>query len=239
MGKMNFSDRLKLAMDEGGFTQGSLAEAVGMAQPSIWKLVSGGAKASKKTIQIANVLGVRPEWLSDGDGPMRIGDASHSAPLLVREKSEQYRIEDGFRIELLDVAVSAGPGAVNTNEFIEVVRTITYTPEEARMMFGNRSEEQIRMINVKGDSMSGTIEPGDLIFVDISVRSFDGDGIYAFLYDDTAHVKRLQKMKDYLLVLSDSSRYQTWDPITRDEMNRVFIYGKVIGSVPQTYRRHG
>lgn len=239
---MTFSDRLKLAMDEGGFTQGSLAEAVGMAQPSIWKLVSGGAKASKKTIQIANVLGVRPEWLSEGIGPMRFaeilpGDTSLAG--LRARTPEALGSEDGFRIDLLDVTVSAGPGAVNTKEFIEVVRTIVYSPEEARMMFGHRSEEQIRMINVKGDSMSGTIEPGDLIFVDISVQSFDGDGIYAFLYDDTAHVKRLQKMKDYLLVLSDSSKYQTWDPITRDEMNRVFIYGKVIGSVPQTYRRHG
>lgn len=239
---MTFSDRLKLAMDEGGFTQGSLAEAVGMAQPSIWKLVSGGAKASKKTIQIANVLGVRPEWLSDGIGPMRFGEGSPgdipSAGYQTR-RPETLESEDGFRVDLLDITVSAGPGAVNTKEFIEIVRTIIYTPEEARMMFGNRSEEQIRMINVKGDSMSGTIEPGDLIFVDISIQHFDGDGIYAFLYDDTAHVKRLQKMKDYLLVLSDSSKYQTWDPITRDEMNRVFIYGKVIGSVPQSYRRHG
>lgn len=239
---MTFSERLKLAMDEGGFTQGSLAEAVGMAQPSIWKLVSGGAKASKKTIQIANVLGVRPEWLSEGAGPMRFGEISPGDMPLVGDTNkmpEAPAFEDGFRIDLLDITVSAGPGSVNTKEFIEVVRTIVYSPEEARIMFGNRSEDQIRMINVKGDSMSGTIEPGDLIFVDISIQHFDGDGIYAFLYDDTAHVKRLQKMKDYLLVLSDSSRYQTWDPITRDEMNRVFIYGKVIGSVPQTYRRHG
>lgn len=239
---MTFSERLKLAMEEGGFTQGSLAEAVGMAQPSIWKLVSGGAKASKKTVQIANVLGVRPEWLSDGVGPMRFSEISlgDMPPALDRTRmTEAGESEDGFRIDLLDIAVSAGPGAVNTKEFIEIVRTIVYSPEEARMMFGNRSEDQIRMINVKGDSMSGTIEPGDLIFVDISIQYFDGDGIYAFLYDDTAHVKRLQKMKDCLLVLSDSSKYQAWDPITRDEMNRVFIYGKVIGSVPQTYRRHG
>lgn len=41
--------------------------------------------------------------------------------------------------------------------------------------------------------MSGTIEPGDLLFVDISVQHFDGDGIYAFIYDDTSHVKRLQR----------------------------------------------
>ncbi len=64
--------------------------------------------------------------------------------------------------------------------------------------------------------MSGTIEPGDLLFVDISVKSFDGDGIYAFLYDDTAHVKRLQKMKDKLLVISDNKSYAARDPIEKD-----------------------
>lgn len=69
-------------------------------------------------------------------------------------------------------------------------------------MVGRR--KNIRIINVRGDSMSGTIEPGDLLFVDITVKSFDGDGIYAFLYDDTAHVKRLQMMKDKLLVISDN-----------------------------------
>ncbi|MGQ7157840.1 S24 family peptidase, partial [Escherichia coli] len=70
-----------------------------------------------------------------------------------------------------------------------------------------RKAENIRIINVRGDSMSGTIEPGDLLFVDITVKSFDGDGIYAFLYDDTAHVKRLQMMKDKLLVISDNKSY--------------------------------
>ncbi|WP_234300465.1 XRE family transcriptional regulator [Rahnella aceris] len=230
--KMTLADRLRKAMDEAGLTQASLAEKCGISQASIQKLVSGKAKSTTYIVEISEALSVNAKWLAQGEGLMR------GAREAARLQGSDMAVS-GFRVDLLDISVSAGPGSVNTNEFIEVVRTITYTPEEARMMFGNRSEEQIRMINVKGDSMSGTIEPGDLIFVDISVQSFDGDGIYAFLYDDTAHVKRLQKMKDYLLVLSDSPRYQTWDPITRDEMNRVFIYGKVIGSVPQTYRRHG
>ncbi|QQN37873.1 helix-turn-helix transcriptional regulator (plasmid) [Rahnella aceris] len=229
---MTLADRLRKAMDEAGLTQASLAEKCGISQASIQKLVSGKAKSTTYIVEISEALSVNAKWLAQGEGLMR------GAREAARLQGSDMAVS-GFRVDLLDISVSAGPGSVNTNEFIEVVRTITYTPEEARMMFGNRSEEQIRMINVKGDSMSGTIEPGDLIFVDISVQSFDGDGIYAFLYDDTAHVKRLQKMKDYLLVLSDSPRYQTWDPITRDEMNRVFIYGKVIGSVPQTYRRHG
>lgn len=229
---MTLAERLKNAMAEAGLTQADLADKCGISQASIQKLVSGKAKSTTFIVQISEALGVNVKWLAQGDEPMR-GDS-----VIGNQRGLDFMVP-GFRIDLLDISVSAGPGAVNTKEFIEIVRTITYSPEEARMMFGNRSEEQIRMINVKGDSMSGTIEPGDLIFVDISVQQFDGDGIYAFLYDDTAHVKRLQKMKDYLLVLSDNSKYQTWDPITRDEMNRVYIYGKVIGSVPQTYRRHG
>ena len=143
-----------------------------------------------------------------------------------------------YRVEVLNLSVSAGPGAV-ISEFVEILRSVEYSPEDARLMFDGRKQEQVRIINVRGDSMSGTIEPGDLLFVDISVNSFDGDGIYAFLYDDTAHVKRLQKMKDKLLVISDNKSYTPWDPIERDEMNRVFVFGKVIGSMPQTYRKHG
>ena len=124
-------------------------------------------------------------------------------------------------------------------EFVEVLRSVEYSFDDARHMFDDRKAENIRIINVRGDSMSGTIEPGDLLFVDITVKSFDGDGIYAFLYDDTAHVKRLQMMKDKLLVISDNKSYSPWDPIEKDEMNRVFIFGKVIGSMPQTYRKHG
>ncbi len=143
-----------------------------------------------------------------------------------------------FRIDVLDLAVSAGDGAVN-NEFVEVLRSVEYSVEDARQMFNGRKASQIRIINVRGDSMSGTIEPGDLLFIDISVQKYDGDGIYAFLYDDTSHVKRLQMMKDKLLVISDNKTYAPWEPIERDEMNRVFVFGKVIGSMPQTYRKHG
>ncbi|WP_410317948.1 helix-turn-helix transcriptional regulator [Klebsiella pneumoniae] len=154
------------------------------------------------------------------------------------DKKPSHINHDVFRVDILDLAVSAGPGVVN-QEFVEILRSVEYAPAEARHMFDGRKAENIRIINVRGDSMSGTIEPGDLLFVDISVKSFDGDGIYAFLYDDTAHVKRLQKMKDKLLVISDNKSYAAWDPIEKDEMNRVFVFGKVIGSMPQTYRKHG
>lgn len=231
---MGFSERLDLAMKEAGYTQGKLAKDVGMAQSSVNKLLNG-ANGSRKTVEIASVLGVRPEWLSTGDGPMR---SSFSA----REPEAQYLVrknrDDVFRLDVLDISVSAGPGVINS-EFVEVLRSVEYSVEDARHMFNGRKQEQIRIINVRGDSMSGTIEPGDLLFVDISVQNFDGDGIYAFIYDETAHVKRLQKMKDKILVISDNKTYTPWEPIEKEEANRMLIFGKVIGSMPQTYRKHG
>ncbi|HGN8722474.1 MULTISPECIES: XRE family transcriptional regulator [Enterobacter cloacae complex] len=234
MKKETLAERLNQAMELSGMSQGALAKASGVAQPTIWRLTSGNARGSTKIVEIANALGVRSEWLSTGVGPMR---EDSQMPAISHTKTEPGRT-DTFRIEALDFYVSAGPGAINS-EFVEVLRSVEYSVEDARQMFNGRKAEQIRIINVRGDSMSGTIEPGDLLFVDISVQHFDGDGIYAFIYDDTSHVKRLQKMKDKLLVISDNQTYRPWDPIEKEEMNRILVFGKVIGSMPQTYRKHG
>lgn len=211
-------------------TQKTLGDAVGVSQAAIQKIETGRAAQTTKLLDIAKALRVRPEWLSSGTGTMRADGEDDKKPSHINH--------DVFRVDILDLAVSAGPGVVN-QEFVEILRSVEYAPAEARHMFDGRKAENIRIINVRGDSMSGTIEPGDLLFVDISVKSFDGDGIYAFLYDDTAHVKRLQKMKDKLLVISDNKSYAPWDPIEKEEMNRVLVFGKVIGSMPQTYRKHG
>ncbi|EPJ8234849.1 XRE family transcriptional regulator [Klebsiella pneumoniae] len=228
--KTTLAERLREARKAAGMTQKTLGDAVGVSQAAIQKIETGRAAQTTKLLDIAKALRVRPEWLSSGTGTMRADGEDDKKPSHINH--------DVFRVDILDLAVSAGPGVVN-QEFVEILRSVEYAPAEARHMFDGRKAENIRIINVRGDSMSGTIEPGDLLFVDISVKSFDGDGIYAFLYDETAHVKRLQKMKDKLLVISDNKSYAAWDPIEKDEMNRVFVFGKVIGSMPQTYRKHG
>ncbi|HDB9894038.1 TPA: helix-turn-helix transcriptional regulator [Escherichia coli] len=228
--KTTLSERLKEARLARGLTQKALGDLVGVSQAAIQKIETGKANQTTKIVEIANALGVRAEWLSSGVGNM---PDSTVQPIQTTVSHSKY-----FKIDVLDIEVSAGPGVIN-REFVEVLRSVEYSFDDARHMFDGRKAENIRIINVRGDSMSGTIEPGDLLFVDITVKSFDGDGIYAFLYDDTAHVKRLQMMKDKLLVISDNKSYSPWDPIEKDEMNRVFIFGKVIGSMPQTYRKHG
>lgn len=229
--RKEFSQRLALACDKAGFAahgrQAEIAKRMKLTPKAVSKWFNGESIPRRGTLQmLASLIGTSASYL--------LGDATNDGI----ETGHFSHPPDVFRLDVLDLAVSAGPGVIN-QEFVEILHSVEYAQAEARHMFDGRKAENIRIINVRGDSMSGTIEPGDLLFVDISVKSFDGDGIYAFLYDETAHVKRLQKMKDKLLVISDNKIYAPWDPIEKDEMNRVFVFGKIIGSMPQTYRKHG
>lgn len=145
--------------------------------------------------------------------------------------------KDVYRIDVLDVSASAGDGAPS-KDVVEVIRSIEYVPDQARVIFGNRPESSVKLINVRGDSMEGTIEPGDLIFVDIAVSCFDGDGIYVFDYNGDMFVKRLQKVKSELIVISDNPRYREWT-ISAEEMDMFHVAGRVMLSQSQQYRRHG
>ena len=192
--RKEFSKRLALACDKAGLMphgrQAEIAKRMKLTPKAVSKWFNGESIPRRGTLQaLASLIGTSSSFLLgdvDEDG-IDLGVASNR--------------KDAFRIDVLDISVSAGQGVIN-QEFVEILHSVEYAPAEARHMFDGRKSESIRIINVRGDSMSGTIEPGDLLFVDISVKSFDGDGIYAFLYDETAHVKRLQKMKDKLLVIS-------------------------------------
>ncbi|MCM8196840.1 XRE family transcriptional regulator [Enterobacter hormaechei] len=228
---MGFSERLAQAMKHAGYTQGRLAKDVGMAQSSVNKLLKE-ANGSRKTVEIASVLGVRPEWLSTGEGEM----ASSS----VRETTALYQVKPSlngiFRVDVLDVKASAGPGSIVTSDFIETIRAIEYTTEQARALFGNRPAAHVKVITVNGDSMDGTISPGDQIFVDTGVTHFDGDGVYVFVFGKTLHVKRLQMQRDRLAVISDNPIYEKWYVEPEDE-DAFYVMAKVLLRQSVDYKR--
>lgn len=228
---MGFSERLAQAMKYAGYTQGRLAKDVGMAQSSVNKLLKE-ANGSRKTVEIASVLGVRPEWLSTGEGEM----ASSSA----REPSALYQVKPSlngiYRVDVLDVKASAGPGSIVTSDFVETIRAIEYTTEQARALFGNRPATHVKVITVNGDSMDGTISPGDQIFVDTGVTHFDGDGVYVFVFGKTLHVKRLQMQRDRLAVISDNPIYEKWYVEPEDE-DAFYVMAKVLLRQSIDYKR--
>ncbi|HGM5387451.1 S24 family peptidase [Serratia sp. 201] len=178
---------------------------------------------------------------SFGEKAARRLEQSYGMPSGFLDGTDDERIAEqesqNFKIEVLDVQASAGPGVINS-EVVQTIRSIEYTDDHAVQMFGGKQASQIKMITVDGDSMAGTIELGDAIFVDVSKDYFSGDGIYVFLYKNHLHVKRLQMLPDHLLVHSDNPEYVDW-VITEENENKLKVIGKVLLSQSQAFKRHG
>lgn len=64
------AERLVIARKRMGISQAELARPIGLSPQTIQQLESGKNKSSRRLVDIANTLHVRPEWLQRGDGEM-------------------------------------------------------------------------------------------------------------------------------------------------------------------------
>lgn len=231
---MNIGSRIRQLRLAKNLKIAELAEAVGVDAANISRLETGKQKQfSEQTLnRLAQALSVSvPDLFTSVENKSTVYKNSGS-------DTPSLKVADVFRVEVLDVSASAGAGHIQGSDVIDVIHAIEYSNDQALAMFGGRTSSGVKVINVRGDSMASTIEPGDLIFVDVNVNEFDGDGIYVFGFDGKVYVKRLQMIPDQLLVISDNPMYREWN-ITKDNEHRFHIYGKVLISQSQSFKRHG
>ncbi|MCH6710463.1 transcriptional regulator [Escherichia coli] len=231
---MNIGNRVRSLRLAKNLKIAELADAVGVDAANISRLETGKQKqfTEQSLTRIAQALGVKViDLFTSGEIDTTVYKNSNDALASTEGK-------DVFRVEVLDVSASAGSGHIQGSDIIDVIHAIEYSNDQALTMFGGRSSSVVKVINVRGDSMSPTIEPGDLIFVDVSINEFDGDGIYTFGFDGKIYVKRLQMIPDQLLVISDNPKYREWS-INKENEYRFYIYGKVLISQSQSFKRHG
>lgn len=229
---MKIGDKIRQIRKANKMTLSELALRVDSDVGNLSRLERGMQGYSDTLIQkIAEALGVPVAELFSSTEASDTVDTYSVGSIIKKGRNDVYRID------VLDVSASAGDGAAS-KDVVEVIRSIEYVPDQARVIFGNRPESSVKLINVRGDSMEGTIEPGDLIFVDVGVSVFDGDGIYVFSFNGDMFVKRLQKVKSQLIVISDNPRYREWT-ISEEEMYMFHVAGRVMLSQSQQFRRHG
>lgn len=104
-----------------------------------------------------------------------------------RTRSEKKR---RIKIDILDVTPSAGPGGVPV-DYPVVEDYLEVNIEWAQKNLGGHLKD-FRVLPVSGDSMSPTINDGDLVFVDTSVKAFEREGIYVIIWNERLLIKRLR-----------------------------------------------
>ncbi|OOF51943.1 transcriptional regulator [Rodentibacter genomosp. 1] len=223
----DLATRLQDKLYEQRLSVNAFSKKVGVSQQAISKIIRGETLNPKNILEIAAALGVNAHWLKTGEG-------EPDSQSVIRVVNMQEPInQNTVRVEILEVEASAGNGVFLTGTEQGLLAQ-EFDIDFFREKFGRSNSNTLKIITVCGDSMYPTLSSGDILYVDISERSFSFDGLYVFTYGEQIFIKRLQKVGHKLLVISDNPAYEKWE-ITDDE--GLFIHGRVVFSLPMEMRK--
>ena len=217
----SFADRLVQRMTDVGVDIKQLSEGVGVTYEMARRYTLGSAKPrDDKMERVAEVVQSTPVYLDYGVRADGTVDKMATDTVTVRQ---------------IEAFASAGNGYIN-NPFPEVIRSIEIPQDRIYEMFGRRTLEGVVIINADGDSMTPTLNPKDLLFIDTKVGQFTGDGIYVFNFEGSTFIKRMQKVKGRkLAVISDNDFYPPFH-IEEHEMHELYFHGKLLISIPMNIK---
>lgn len=117
-------------------------------------------------------------------------------------------IGDEIRIAHYDVQGAMGTGKL-VHDFPEMFRDVTVSQQHLKELgVTYKDPAHLKLITGDGQSMEPTIQDKDPLIADASIREFNGDGIYAFVWQGLFYIKRLQiKDSDHFKMISDNKHH--------------------------------
>lgn len=217
---MTFGEKLALAREAKKMNRSELARVIGLTPQRITQIENGtGEMKVEPFLKSLDVLGVSVDHFIEG--------SKYSAPLVIAKDAATFHV--------FDVHAACGNGYQN-GDYPDVVRTIVMSPEEAINRIGSVNKSgSIKVIVARGDSMTPTIAPDDLLFVDTAISEYTCEGIYILLHDRQVVCKRLSKAGRTLTVSSDNKKTPSWAWDDRLEQDR--IIGRVLCALPIKIRK--
>ena len=216
-------------------TKTAIANHFGVKLPSLADWIKKGSISKDKLPELwryfSDVVGPEHWGLTEGEWPSGLNCLIEEiSPRLGRDnENKPPKSQPGYvGFELLDVQASAGNGLA-AQDFHSVIENINVLESWANTALGG-DLSRIRLISARGTSMQGTVENGDVLFVDASVRAYDGDGIYVISRSGDVQVKRLQKLHgEVLAIISDNKHFDS-EKLTGEAANSVQVCGRVLSA---------
>ena len=216
---MSLKERLKESRRKAKKTQAEIAEAVGITQPAYQALESGKNQKSSYLPMIANILGVDPLWLTTGSSPDSFELSEISDPVIVTNDLKNQFVW----IDVVEASFSCGTGESIEFHFDAINGKIPFPP--AFLKERNVTEQTMKIIKAKGDSMADFIKDGDMVGINLAQTDVIDGEIYAVYLAGEGMIKQVFKEADGSLILhSLNEKYR--DKIVTEENGKNF---KVIG----------
>lgn len=129
-------------------------------------------------------------------------------------------------VPLYDARCSAGNGA--WNERSRVLVMLSFTRYSLRKK-GLQSAD-LACLRVDGDSMTGLLEDGDTVMIDLRRNSLEGEGVYVVMLDDHLYAKRLQRQFDgSVRIISHNKEYEPMT-VPKERLGELQIIGRAVWS---------
>lgn len=163
-----------------GLTIDALADKANLHFNTVGRIERGTSEASlEQQLALADALGVPLGQLSAAPA-----SSSDETTLSAELDGEDYAL-----IEMLDVRVSGGSGAINGGA--ETVGRFAFA--KAWLDQKGIRPTDARIVRVRGRSMSDRINDGDILLVDVSCNQLTREGVYVIELNGEDYVKILQR----------------------------------------------
>jgi len=217
---MEVSDRINKKMTELNLTQADLVRSTRAARATVSGWVNGTNKPSAKHLDaLAKTLKTTVSWILTGQDAGSFDIHQTLEPVVVTDE-----IKDQFVwIDVVEAHFSCGSGESIEFHFDAINGKIPFPP--AFLKDRNVTEQTMKIIKAKGDSMADFIKDGDLVGINLGQTDIMDGGIYAVYLAGDGMIKQIFKEADGSLILhSLNSKYP--DKIVTEENGRNF---KVMG----------
>lgn len=132
---------------------------------------------------------------------------------------------DFVKVPRYDIRASAGAGSLIHDE--SIVDHLAFRREWLTQQMGC-VPESVCVIQVRGDSMSPTINEADLLLLDMRTPDARTEGVYVIQLAGNLLVKRLRfKLSGAVDVISDNPRYGT-ETLSNDALGQLSVVGRVV-----------
>lgn len=217
-----FTERLNhLAQRHSTIT--SLAESAGISISGIQRLLKGGNPTLPVLLRLAKYNNVSVEWLATGEGSEDLANSNKQS--IINTVGESIDLSEFVFIPRYNISASAGFGADVSKE--DIMHSMAFRKYWIDNVLGVCAKNLI-VIGVKGDSMEGVINDGDVILINTEDKHLN-NGIYVIRINGDLIVKRTQMLPGRIArITSANSDYDPFD-INLNELPADFgIIGRVV-----------
>lgn len=202
-----------------GLAQGTISSARTKKKiPSLWLLKIAGA-------------GISVDWVLFGIGSMLRRDLCDSGP-----DGRCLDVEGYALVPMLESRVTAGPeGEILYEEVADQLPFKRWWVDQL-VGYGADRRKALILVRVRGDSMSPTINQGEVVLVDTHeaerLQLINGRIYLVMLPDGSVSLKRLVLMKEAdparLLCLSDNTAYRPFEfPLEPSRRLKNYVLGRI------------